>query len=192
MSRESDPWADLDDRLRAVEAHLGIRADEPVTDRPSRNVPARRATPPKPSSATPKDGVFWVVDGLREQLADVAGGGVVLAGIVETAGGSGVWQYGQTTEALLAVDEGAADGIASRLSALGHPVRLRLLLAVLRGETSTASLGKLDGMGTTGQVYHHIRILTAAGWLRSVGRGSVRVPPERVVPLLVTLTAALE
>jgi hypothetical protein len=49
-------------------------------------------------------------------------------------------------------------------------VRLRLLLAVLRGATGPAELAEVPGIGTSGQIYHHIRTLTAAGWLRASGR----------------------
>src|SRR5689334_4378883 len=55
-------------------------------------------------------------------------------------------------------------GPAARLAALGHPVRLRLLLAVLRGATGTAELAEVPGIGTSGRIYHHTRTLTAAGW----------------------------
>ena len=169
----SDPWRDLDARLRAVEARLGI---EPAAGEPS---------------TTGDTGVYWVLDGLRERLAGVEGGGVVFAGTVETTAGGAEWQYGHATEALLELDEGGADGAAARLAALGHPVRLRLLLAVLNGHTSPASLAELAGMGTTGQVYHHVRTLTGAGWLRSSGRGQVQVPADRIVPLLVAIATAL-
>lgn len=168
----ADIWQELDARLRAVEARLG---DEPG---------------PRPATPAASE-QFWVLDGLRERLAGVEGGGIVFAGTVGTAAGPADWQYGLTTEALLDVDEWTADHAAARLSALGHPVRLRLLLAVLRGRTSPAALGELDGMGTTGQIYHHIRILTAAGWLRSGGRGQVHVPAEPMVPLLVAVSTAL-
>ncbi len=172
---DSAHWLDLDARLRAVEERLGI-------------TPADR---PAPAQSSADAETFWVLDGLRKRLAGVDGGGVVLAGAVETPAGSADWQYGLTTAALLDLDEGAAATAAARLSALGHPVRLRLLLAVLRGHTSTAELAELDGMGTTGQVYHHIRTLTAAGWLRSGGRGQLQVPAERIVPLLVAVMTAL-
>jgi hypothetical protein len=39
-------------------------------------------------------------------------------------------------------------------------------------------------------VYHHLRQLTSAGWLRSAARGRYVVPPERVVPLLTVVAAA--
>jgi hypothetical protein len=76
------------------------------------------------------------------------------------------------------------------LAALAQPVRLRLLLAVLNGRHTSAELGQIDGSGTTGQLYHHLRQLVAAGWLRSAGRGQYQIPPERVIPLLVALAAA--
>ena len=65
------------------------------------------------------------------------------------------------------------------------------LLAVLRGATGPAELAEEPGIGTSGQIYHHIRTLTAAGWLRASGRGQVQVPAERVVPLLVALATTL-
>jgi CubicO group peptidase (beta-lactamase class C family) len=131
---DTEAWRDLDARLRAVEARLGV---EPATgdrrpDRPAASADAQ---------------AFWVLEGLRERLAGSEGGEVVFAGMVETAAGSASWQHGTTTEALLDVDEGAGETAAARLSALGHPVRLRLLLAVLRGHTSPVELAELDGVG---------------------------------------------
>ena len=84
-----------------------------------------------------------MLEGLRERLVGVEGGGVVFAGAVGTAGGNADWQYGVTTDALVDLDEGAADAASARLSALGHPLRLRLLLAVLRGHASPAALAEL-------------------------------------------------
>ncbi len=52
-----------------------------------------------------------------------------------------------------------------------------------------AGLVGIDGFGTSGQLYHHLRQLVAAGWLRTAGRGRYEVPPARVVPLLVVLAA---
>jgi DNA-binding transcriptional ArsR family regulator len=168
-------WIALDERLRAVEARLGIGPD---ADGES------TVTEPDPDT-------FWVLTGLRARLAGVEGGGITYAGAVETPGGSAEWQYGLATETLLELDEGTIEAAAARLAALGHPVRLRLLSAVLHGQTSPAVLADLEGMGTTGQVYHHVRALTAAGWLRSAGRSRVEIPSERIVPLLVALTTAI-
>jgi hypothetical protein len=160
-------WQDLDARMRVVEARLGIGV----------STVEERAPDPE---------TFWVLDGLRRRPG---GNGVVFAGEVTTAAGPVAWQYGLPAEALL--DGEDVENCAGKLAALGHPVRLRLLLAVLRGTTSPTELAEMPGTGTSGQIYHHIRTLTTAGWLRSAGRGHVQVPAERVVPLLVALAATI-
>lgn len=168
-----------DDRLTALEVR--------VADVEARLSPR---SAPQPSSAAPVDSAerFWVLNGLREHLGD-ADGGVIYAGILGTPAGPIEWQYAHTSDQLLAPEEGEADVVADRLAALGSPIRLRLLREVLNGVSSVPELAALDSMGTTGQVYHHVRILTTAGWLRSARRGFLQVPPERVVPLMLAVAA---
>ncbi|MFJ2762909.1 ArsR/SmtB family transcription factor [Streptomyces prasinus] len=136
------------------------------------------------------EGDFWALEGLKNQLAelDAADGGVLFTGAVRLPTGEQYeWQYGALTGGLLEDDWPAA---AEPLAALGHPVRLRLLREILGGRRTAAELAELDGVGTTGQIYHHLRQLTGAGWLHTTGRGRHEVPAGRVVPLLVLLTAA--
>ncbi|GII75775.1 transcriptional regulator [Sphaerisporangium rufum] len=136
------------------------------------------------------DGDFWALDGLTAKLAaDGAGdGGVLFTGTVRLPAGERYeWQQALGTDALLAGDWPAA---AESFAALGHPVRLRLLREILGGRRTAAELTELPGLGTTGQVYHHLRQLAAAGWLHTTGRGRHEVPPGRVVPLLVALLAS--
>lgn len=97
------------------------------------------------------------------------------------------WQQGAEVDGLLDME---VEDVAGALAALGHPLRLRLLQAVLRGQRGTTELGGLEGLGTSGQLYHHLRELQASGWLRSAGRGHYEVPAARVVPLLTALAAA--
>ncbi|WP_246274880.1 helix-turn-helix domain-containing protein [Phytohabitans houttuyneae] len=131
--------------------------------------------------------VFWALEGLKRRVAGGAGA-VLYTGAVEPAEGERYeWQYGVAAADLLAMDWSAA---AASLSALAHPVRLLLLREVLSGRHAAAELSEVEGLGTTGQLYHHLRQLVSAGWLRTNGRGQYIVPAERVVPLLVTLTAA--
>ncbi|MEV4420004.1 helix-turn-helix domain-containing protein [Patulibacter sp. NPDC049589] len=94
------------------------------------------------------------------------------------------WQEGRTTDALLSDDW---EDVADVLAALAHPVRLRLLRTLADGARTARELTELDGMGTSGQVYHHLRQLVAAGWLSSRSGGRFEIPPERVVPLLTTV-----
>lgn len=143
----------------------------------------RRATEPSPPAA---EGRFWLLDGLRTQLpADR--GAVVYGGIVNLPAGPVEWQIGRTQADLLGQDWPA---LAARLAALGHRVRLALLRALVEGPATVQALAALPGLGTTGQLYHHLRELESAGWVHSPERGRYAVPPERVVPLLAVLSAA--
>ena len=125
---------------------------------------------------------FWALEGLHARVP--APGAVLIVGDVALPGGEVArWQEGAGTSELLDDDwERTADVLA----ALGHAVRLQLLRHVLRGVGSARELAGLEGMGTSGQVYHHLRQLVAAGWLRNRG-ARYEVPPERVVPLLTTI-----
>ncbi|MEU3059082.1 winged helix-turn-helix domain-containing protein [Streptomyces subrutilus] len=156
------------------------------------------AGPPEPA-----EGDFRALEGWREQLAGLGAeaGGVLFTGTVTLPTGERYeWQQAALTGPLLArdgagdggedEDGGGADRTADSLAALGSPVRLRLLREILAGRRTAAELTALDGVGTSGQVYHHLRQLTAAGWLHAAGRGRHEVPGARVVPLLVLLSAA--
>lgn len=149
---------------------------------------ATRATTPADAADPPaEDEVFWALEGLRARLDDAAGG-VLFTGSVELRPDvPHRWQLAATTAGLLATDWAE---LGPTIDALGHPVRLHLLQLIATGTTRTADLAEAEGIGTSGQVHHHLRQLVAAGWLRSAGRGSYEVPPNRVVPLLVLVLAA--
>ncbi|HEU5487090.1 MAG TPA: helix-turn-helix domain-containing protein [Microlunatus sp.] len=128
---------------------------------------------------------FWIIDGLEERFGSHA---VAYAGSVSGAGPPVRWQMGHDSRQLLDLDWTT---LAPTLGALGHPVRLRILQLIARGEAVTAAdLADTSGLGSTGQIYHHLRQLVAAGWLRATTRGRHEVPPERLVPLLVVLGAS--
>jgi hypothetical protein len=113
---------------------------------------------------------------------------VLFTGLVDLPGAPGYeWQQSADLEALLNRDW---NDLADPLAAIGHPVRLQLLHEVLSGHQTSSELGDTEGLGTSGQLYHHLRHLVAAGWLRPMGRGRYEVPPTRVIPLLVILAAA--
>lgn len=136
------------------------------------------------------EGDFWALEGFKDQLAELgaADGGVLFTGAVRLPTGEQYeWQHGALTGDLL---DGDWTEFADAFAALGHPVRLRLLREILGGRRTAAELAELDEVGTTGQIYHHLRQLTGAGWLHTTGRGRHEVPAGRVVPLLVALSAA--
>lgn len=130
--------------------------------------------------------IFWALDELKRRTSRPT---VVYTGTAETALGDPVeWQMGHDSAALLEEDWTVHAGA---LAALGHPSRLQILQLVARAEATTAAeLAHTEGLGTTGQTYHHLRQLVSAGWLRSTTKGRHEVPPERLVPLLVVLAAS--
>ncbi|MBE1530579.1 ArsR/SmtB family transcription factor [Actinomadura algeriensis] len=144
-----------------------------------RDEPAADASEPLPGD------VFWALNELKVRVAEP--GAVMFTGTVDLPTGEHYeWQEGRTADELLGTDWG---DLAPALAALSHPVRLLLLQEILRGARTTAELGKHERLGTTGQLYHHLRALVTAGWLRAGARGTYTVPGERVVPLLAVLAA---
>ncbi|GIE62194.1 hypothetical protein BJY16_008785 [Actinoplanes octamycinicus] len=136
----------------------------------------------------PSAETFWALHGLRDRVAETTGA-VLYTGAVDLPTGEHYdWQYARLLDDLLDADWPEH---APALAALGHPVRLRLLRKILGGTRGAAELGEDPELGTTGQLYHHLRQLVAAGWLRSLGRGQYTVPGDRVVPLLVIITATI-
>lgn len=167
---DADRIADLERRVTALETAVAARPDAP-RGRPSQaRIDASPAVDPD---------VFWALEGLHAR--EPAPGAVMIVGNVELPTGIVArWQEGARTEDLLDDD---GESCAESLAALGHPVRIKLVREVLRGTATARGLAQLDGMGTSGQVYHHLRLLVSAGWLRARG-GAYEVPTERVVPLL--------
>lgn len=169
----------IDDDLRGLLEDLTARVraleNQPPEERPD---------------ALPAD-TFWALTELQRRLPDDAettDGAVMIVGSLDLPTGEPVaWQEGAGTAGLVDVEWGE---LADSLAALGHPVRLELLRRVLGGVRSTADLVATEGLGTTGQLHHHLRQLKATGWLHQTGRGTYEVPPRRVVPLLTTTLGA--
>ncbi|WP_238177989.1 ATP-binding protein [Paenibacillus contaminans] len=82
---------------------------------------------------------------------------------------------------------------AKVIAALGHKQRLDLLRAVMMQPLTGAELVEKLGMGTTGQLYHHIKALQGAGLLVQEERGGrYSLPDRRALPLLLLLAAAAD
>lgn len=166
-----------DARLRAIEDRLTALEQQPAG---SAGAPADLPAPER----------FWLLHALAAEAAELPGGAVAYGGQVRLPSGEEyAWQRTHAADEVRSATPEDDDALAATLSALAHPVRLRLLREVLSGTTTTAALAALPGLGTSGQLHHHLRQLTTAGWLRTAGRGSYAVPPERVVPLHVVLAA---
>lgn len=171
---------ELEERVAALEAavaRLTGTGSAAVTD----SRPAVESTDPNPD----RDSDFWYLEELERREPE---GAVAFTGSVEVPERGPVrWQYGSTSERLAEADWSA---YATQLDALGHPVRLTLLQLIHSGVRSTAELAAQEGLGTTGQLHHHLRVLINAGWLASTGRGHYEIPATRVIPLLAIILAA--
>ncbi|WP_127581855.1 ATP-binding protein [Paenibacillus koleovorans] len=79
---------------------------------------------------------------------------------------------------------------AKVLAALGHKQRLDLLKEVLKEPMTGVELVERLQMGTTGQLYHHLKALTGSDLLEQEERGGRYVVPRaRMLPLLLLLAS---
>ncbi|MBP1963966.1 ATP-binding protein [Paenibacillus aceris] len=110
---------------------------------------------------------------------------------------SGQFQSGQShyrwepqereADQLLELD---GDKAAKILAALGHKQRLDILRTVLQEPLTGPELVERLNMGTTGQLYHHMKALAGADLLVQEERGGkYAIPGHRVLPLLLLLAA---
>ncbi|EPR76739.1 hypothetical protein ADILRU_0922 [Leifsonia rubra CMS 76R] len=130
---------------------------------------------------------FWALEGLRERIEDDAGNVMIVGAVGLPTGETYDWQQAESVATALQLEW---SDLSDVLGALGHPIRLIILQNIVNGTRSTLQLAAIPELGTTGQLHHHLRLLVAAGWLTSTGRGHYAVPAPRVVPLLAILVAA--
>lgn len=137
---------------------------------------------------------YWALARLAERtgpLFDTDGiaGSLLYAGRVRAPGGGDlIWQAEHPLPGMLA--EGWEDA-AGLLAALGHPVRLEIFRRLLLGGQTVQELQEIPEMGTTGQLYHHLRDLQAAGLVAQRRRGRYAVIPDKVIPSLIIIAAAV-
>lgn len=116
------------------------------------------------------------------------GGTIGYRGLVTLGGGEVRWQIDVQAERVLDLpDRGPIDVLA----ALAHPVRVGIVRSLLvDGPQPGSALQEAAGLGSTGQLYHHLKSLTSSGVVEQDKRGSYRLRAEATVPVLVLLTAA--
>ena len=170
-------------RLESLERRIA------ALEAPARTARTRAARAPE----APAPDAQWVLQGLRRRAAPRpargrAGGRVAFAGIVYAGGGEHYEWIGERELAPL-LDEPWTPW-APAFSALRHPVRLEILRALAHGRYDVTELGRIPGMGTTGQLYHHLRELQAVGWVRLEKRNHYVIVPDRMVALAILIAAA--
>ncbi|MBW0274602.1 ArsR family transcriptional regulator [Nocardia sp. MH4] len=133
----------------------------------------------------------WAVARLRQEFdaAGVRNGGVLLAGALQLPTGERLdWQAQFATDAI--VGDVWTIEAANCLAVLANPVRLRLLREIVYGRRTAADLAAIEELGTSAEIYQHLRQLAAVGWLQTAGLGRFEVPEGRLVPLLAALASA--
>jgi hypothetical protein len=91
------------------------------------------------------------------------------------------------TDGLLSLIE---SGVASKvLACIGNADRLAIVLEILRGPKTVASLVEKCGFGSTGQVYHHMKPLLAADLVVEVEqqKGVYIIQPNKVQGIIMLL-----
>ena len=167
----------------------------------SRRVAVLEAAERSESSSAPSDGGREAVDvgvnlrlvtalrgrkGPRYVRDDVAGA-LSFTGVARIGDSEVLWT---AEHGLPEVWDAELGDLARLLAALGHPARLALVRAVLAGVATSQELAATTGVGSTGQLYHHLKDLIAVGVVEQAGRNRYRIEPAKVVPLLVILAAA--
>lgn len=116
------------------------------------------------------------------------GGAVGYGGQVAVGDGRVSWRIDVTPERALSLPDRPRIEV---LAALAHPVRVEIVRTLLaRGGQPATALQKAARLGSTGQLYHHLKALTASGVVEQDKRGSYRLRQAATVPVLVLLTAA--
>jgi DNA-binding transcriptional ArsR family regulator len=100
-----------------------------------------------------------------------------------------VWQMGRAWSDLTGP---ASERSAGLFSALANPHRVRIVAELLQGRLATAELARRLDQPSSGQLFHHLKELLAAGVVHQPVRGTYAIAEHRVIPLLALLSAALD
>ncbi|MEL6348593.1 MAG: ArsR family transcriptional regulator [Myxococcota bacterium] len=133
----------------------------------------------KPSSA---DVDIALLTRLRQVPGDErVNGSVQLSGSVNISGRRAVWQTIHPAASLVGID---ADLASQVLGALGHPLRIQIVLALLQGPRKAQDIEARLSVGSTGKLYHHLKELVTAGIVVQPRRSEYAVATAAVIPLL--------
>jgi DNA-binding HxlR family transcriptional regulator len=170
-----------DDRL--------LRIEQMVDELAARLAALEQGSPPPSAEPYSSDGF---ADRLQQRLMasdeDVTGL-IAYAGAVRAPEGELVLDFERSAGELLTRD---MEPVAQALAALGHTVRLDLMRLLLRGPQTSQQLQEALGLASSGPLYYHLKELMASGLVIQPARNSYQVSLQRVVPLLVILSAGID
>lgn len=144
----------------------------------ARRVARLEAREPQPPKA--------VLDSTRDRPEQ---GRVVYSGLGPWADHAVVWQMERAWDEVVDHDP---ESIARTFAALSSPVRIRLVCALVDGPAPTAALAERVDTGTSGQLFHHLRDLLAAGLVHQPQRGVYALRAQHVLPFLAAMSAVMD
>ncbi len=115
-----------------------------------------------------------------------------------TYSGTGPWRDSAVTWQIIrgwgSVLDETNERSAALFNALASPSRLRIVAELMAAgeQVSTAELARRLDQPSTGQLFHHLKELLAAGVIYQPVRGTYAIRREHAVPLLTILCAALD
>lgn len=144
----------------------------------------------RPAASSDLSIVRSLVSELATGVESAADNGTVLyAGAGTAVGGVIAWQMDRTWNELTELEPGP---IARLLAALGNPQRVKIVQALVHAPATTAELsGRLDEP-SSGQLFHHLKELLAAGVVYQPQRGTYAVRQQHIVPLLTVISCGLD
>jgi ArsR family transcriptional regulator len=93
--------------------------------------------------------------------------------------------------ALQSVFAASPELLAQLFAALSSPHRVIILRTLYEGPRTSQQLQELLGMGSAGQLYHHLKELLAMGLILQRGRSAYTIEPTKVIPICIALMMAL-
>ena len=67
---------------------------------------------------------------------------------------------------------------ARMMAAVGHPLRLHMMILLTQNSVSATELVEQLGLGTTGAAYHHLKVLMNQGLVEQPQRGTFQLTAE--------------
>ncbi len=178
MSDPPDRLTDLEEqvavlraRLTTLEKLVSFHMQEGVAEA----TPLVRATvlPADRESHTPRTGA---IDGTLSY-----------AGSIQI--GEHPYRFRQTLT-VLSIFEAAPELLAPIFAALSSPHRIIILRTLCERVCTAQQLQEVLGMGSSGQLYHHLKELLAAGLITQRERSAYTIDPAKVIPVCVALMVA--
>lgn len=178
--------ADSQDRLTALEEQVAIlrtrltALEEQMSTGGSAGIPrtsfqARAAVPPPGGE----------ISGPQERTIQ---GTLSYAGTIQLAGQPFRFQQRLPVQSLF---EAAPDLLAQIFAALASPHRVIILRTLCERPSTAQQLQEVLGMGSAGQLYHHLKELLAAGLITQRERSSAyTIEPAKVIPICAALMVA--